>query len=148
MGALVDADSQDVPVMRPEGGPLGPMVEIDASGRLFLIGGFSPSSGLHHFPLGPACPWTGAEDVHSVRLSGSGRLWAWTAVTAAPPGYEGPVPYGLGVVELDAERLRVIGRLTEPDPSRLRLGQPMSVVAERLATLRMAWAFDPDRADQ
>ena len=23
----------------------------------------------------------------------------WTAVTTAPPGYEGPVPYGFGVVE-------------------------------------------------
>ena len=38
-----------------------------------------------------------------VRLSDVGRLWAWTAVTAAPPGYEGPVPYGFGIVELEAE---------------------------------------------
>ncbi len=49
----------------------------------------------------------------------SGRLWLWTAVTSAPPGYAGPVPYGFGVVELDGVGLRVVGRLTESDPANL-----------------------------
>jgi uncharacterized OB-fold protein len=62
-----------------------------------------------------------------VELSGTGRLWTWTAVTTAPPGYRGDVPYGFGVVELP-EGLRVIGRLTESDPARLSQGQPMRVV--------------------
>jgi hypothetical protein len=34
------------------------------------------------------------------------------------------VPYGIGVVELP-EGVRVIGRLTEPDPSALVAGQQM-----------------------
>jgi uncharacterized OB-fold protein len=53
-------------------------------------------------------------------------LWAWTAVTAAPPGYRGEVPYGMGVVELP-EGIRVITRLTESDPAALRAGQPMEL---------------------
>ncbi len=57
-------------------------------------------------------------------LSGSGTLWAWTAVTAAPPGYQGEIPYGLGVVELP-EGIRVITRLTEGDPAALASGQAM-----------------------
>ncbi len=60
-------------------------------------------------------------------LEPGGRLWAWTAVTTAPPGYRGEVPFGFGVVELDGGP-RVIGRLTEPDPSRLEAGQSMRVV--------------------
>jgi uncharacterized OB-fold protein len=57
-------------------------------------------------------------------LTGSGTLWAWTAVTSAPPGYEGEIPYGLGVVELP-EGIRVITRLTESDPAALAFGQAM-----------------------
>ncbi len=112
-------------------------------GTTVLLGGYSPTSGLHHFPLAPVCPYTGAEDVEPVDLPGTGTLWTWTAVTAAPPGYEGPVPYGFGIVELDGIGLRVVGRLTEPDPSALSEGQPMHVVAEALGDLTV-WAFAPE----
>ena len=37
-------------------------------------------------------------------------------MTAPPPGYQGEVPYGIGVVELP-EGVRVITRLTESDPA-------------------------------
>jgi uncharacterized OB-fold protein len=62
-----------------------------------------------------------------VELSATGRLWAWTAVTTAPPGYSGDVPYGFGVVELP-EGLRVVTRLTEADPASLSAGQAMTMV--------------------
>jgi uncharacterized OB-fold protein len=62
-----------------------------------------------------------------VELSGTGRLWSWTTVTTAPPGYAGEVPYGFGVVELP-EGIRVVTRLTEADPARLSAGQPMDLV--------------------
>jgi uncharacterized OB-fold protein len=109
-----------------------------------LIGGYSPTSGLYHFPLAAACPYTGADDVEEVRLSDVGRLWAWTAVTAAPPGYEGPVPYGFGIVELEAERLRIVTRLTVSDPSRLEAGLPMRLVADHLPGDLVAWSFAPE----
>jgi uncharacterized OB-fold protein len=64
-----------------------------------------------------------------VELSATGRLWAWTAVTTAPPGYRGDTPYGFGVVELP-EGLRVVSRLTEADPARLSAGQAMTLVVE------------------
>jgi uncharacterized OB-fold protein len=74
-------------------------------------------------------------------------LWAWTAVTSAPPGYSGSVPYGFGVVELP-EGLRVVTRLTEADPSRLHAGMRMNFT---LVPLRrdesgaaiLTYAFEP-----
>jgi uncharacterized OB-fold protein len=63
-------------------------------------------------------------------------------VTTAPPGYDGPVPYGFGVVELDGIRLRVVGRLTESDPSALHEGQAMRVTSEQVGELAV-WAFAP-----
>jgi uncharacterized protein len=109
------------------------LLRVEPDGRVRLLGGFSPSSGLHHFPRLTACPYTGADDVEPVELSDHGTLWGWTAVTAAPPGYSGEVPFGFGVVELP-EGLRVITRITEPDPSRLEFGVPMRLVVDPLHT--------------
>ena len=109
---------------------------------LVLHGGRSKSSGLYHFPLSDVCPYTGADDVQAVDLPTSGQLWLWTSVTSAPPGYEGPVPYGFGIVELDGIALRVVGRLTESDPSNLEAGQRMRVVADEFDGIT-TWAFAP-----
>ncbi|HLN42892.1 MAG TPA: OB-fold domain-containing protein, partial [Acidimicrobiales bacterium] len=83
--------------------------------------------GRHQFPRSDTCPYCAADGALPVELSGTGRLWTWTAVTTAPPGYRGEVPYGFGVVELP-EGLRVVSRLTETDPARLSAGQPMRLV--------------------
>lgn len=108
-----------------------------------LVGGYSPTSGRHHFPLLATCPYSGADDVERVHLAPEGTLWGWTAVTAAPPGYEGEVPYGFGVVELPANGLRVITRLTESDPDALTFGQPMTLVVVALDATSSAYAFAP-----
>lgn len=119
------------------------LFEVDDDGTLHLLGGYSSSSGKYHFPRLDACPYTGATDVEPVRLSGDATLWAWTAVTAPPPGYEGAVPFGFGIVELTKERLRVVTRITEPDPAALTFGQPMRAVADVLHDDVVTWAFTP-----
>ena len=117
------------------------LFETAADGTITLVGGWSATSGRFHFPLLDTCPFSGATDVERVLLSRDATLWAWTAVTAAPPGYEGPVPYGFGVVELVAERLRIVTRLRESDPSRLVFGQPLTLVADELPGGVVTWAF-------
>ncbi len=107
-----------------------------------LQGGYSPTSGQHHFPRAEVCPYTGADDVEPAALPTTGSLSLWTAVTSAPPGYEGPVPYGFGIVTIDGIGLDVVGRLTEADPAALREGQPMRVVADRFGAVT-TWAFTP-----
>jgi uncharacterized OB-fold protein len=113
----------------------------DDDGGIALIGGYSPTSGKYHFPLLDTCPYSGARDVQRVALSRDATLWAWTAVTAAPPGYTGPAPYGFGVVELVHEQLRVVTRLRESDPARLEFGQPLKLVADALPDGVVTWAF-------
>jgi uncharacterized OB-fold protein len=133
--------------------PVAPdLFTLDAGGDLTLLGGYSPTSGRHHFPRSDVCPYSGAGDVEPARLSNTGTLWAWTSVTTAPPGYAGPVPYGFGVVELP-EGLRVVTRITEADPSALAMGIAMRLVADVVAvdddgTDVVAWAFAPDPNDE
>jgi uncharacterized OB-fold protein len=91
-----------------------------------LLGSRCDACGAHHFPRHDTCPYCSAEDPKPQELSARGVLWAWTAVTAPPPGYQGDTPFGMGVVELP-EGIRVITRLTESDPGRLAQGQPMEL---------------------
>jgi uncharacterized OB-fold protein len=121
-----------------------------ADGSIVLVGGYSPSSGRTHFPRLAACPYTGADDVEEVELPTTGTLWGWTAVTARPPGYEGALPFGFGIVEL-TDGLRVITRITESDPGALEFGQPMHLVADPLqtdedGTTVVTYAFAPASA--
>lgn len=95
-----------------------------------MVGGWSASSGLRHFPASPVCPFTGADDIEPVDLPRSGTVWLHTTVTVAPPGYFGPVPYGFGIVELDGDpMLRVVSRLAGDGLAR---GVPVHLDGEEL----------------
>jgi uncharacterized OB-fold protein len=98
-----------------------------------LLGSRCGACGAHHFPRHDTCPYCAADGPLPTQLTGVGSLWAWTAVTAAPPGYQGPVPYGVGVVELP-EGIRVITHLTVSDPAVLALGQAMQLCVVPLHT--------------
>jgi uncharacterized OB-fold protein len=108
-----------------------------------LIGGSCASCEQRHFPLAGHCPWCGTAGPTACTLSSEGRLWAWTVVTAPPPGYEGPLPYGFGVVDLPADGLQIVTMLTESDPDRLHLGDAMRFTVTPLTDDTDTWAFAP-----
>jgi uncharacterized OB-fold protein len=115
-----------------------------------LLGSRCATCGGHHFPRHDTCAYCASSDVSEVSLSPTGRLWAWTAVTAAPPGYLGEVPYGFGVVELD-DGIRVITRLTVADPAALASGQPVHLVivplhADESGAQVVTYAFAPSQS--
>jgi uncharacterized protein len=112
-----------------------------------LLGSRCEVCGRLHFPRHDTCPYCSASGARAVELSGTGHLWSWTAVTSAPPGYWGEIPYGFGVVELP-EGVRVVTRLTEADPARLSAGQPMDMVVVPLrvddaGNRALTYAFAP-----
>lgn len=126
-------------------------------GACCLVGGYCASSDRYHFPLQHCCPYSGATDVARVELSDRATLWGWTTVTAAPPGYSGPVPYGFGVVELTqgtGTGLRIVTRIaagTADAFERLEFGTAMRLAAEPVATRDdgetiVAWTFVPEPA--
>ena len=80
----------------------------------------------HHFPASDTCPYCGGEECAEAALGATGTLSLFTAVRSAPPGYPGPVPYGLGVVDLP-EGMRVVARLDEDRIERLRRGLAMEL---------------------
>jgi uncharacterized OB-fold protein len=114
--------------------------------RPLLVGIWCATCGQRAFPATDTCPWCGSTSVTPTDLATTGTLWAWTSVTAAPPGYSGRVPYGFGVVQLD-DGVRVITRLTESDPDALTFGEPVRLVLEAVdrddeGRDVVTWAFE------
>jgi uncharacterized OB-fold protein len=97
-----------------------------------LIGAQCASCRLVGFPAGPACQRCGGTEATERLLPGRGTLWTFTTQDFRPPSppYDGAdtaatfQPYALGYVELSGE-VMVEARLTESDPARLSIGQPM-----------------------
>ena len=100
-----------------------------------LIGGRCIDCQNHVFPYQSGCPKCSGTEVAKVELGTEGELWTWTIQGYPPkaPPYVGDVeehdfePFGVGYVELPDE-LRVEARLTEHDPTRLRIGMPKKLV--------------------
>ncbi|MFB1298537.1 Zn-ribbon domain-containing OB-fold protein [Mycobacterium sp. pW049] len=89
-----------------------------------LIG--SERDGRYSFPARPG------ED--TVQLDTRGTLWGFTTQQFRPPSppYDGDdtaetfQPYAIGYIEL-VDQLLVQARITEADPSKLKIGQPMEL---------------------
>ncbi|MET7475893.1 OB-fold domain-containing protein [Streptomyces sp. NPDC005648] len=96
---------------------------------LRLIGSECADCALVSFPAAPTCVQCASTESKRRLLADHGTLWTYTTQDFRPPSppYDGPEafePYAVGYVELPGELL-VEARLTEPDPDRLRIGQPM-----------------------
>ena len=89
----------------------------------------------------PAC---GATDLDEVPLSRRGRVWSYTVNHYAPPApyvaadpFE---PYGIAAVELDEEKLVVLGQFAG-DAGELRVGLPVELVLDTLFDDQVVWKW-------
>jgi uncharacterized OB-fold protein len=113
-----------------------------------LIGSRCRSCGTTVFPRQESCPRCTGSDNEDRLLPSRGTLWSFTVQGFPPkPPYAGPagVPYGVGYVQLGDEVI-VEARLTESDPERLRIGDPVHLVLVPLNDEISTFAFAPDAA--
>jgi uncharacterized OB-fold protein len=119
-----------------------------------LIGGRCAACGSVTFPAYPSCARCGSVDVEDHLLARRGTLWTFTTQGFLPKepyaGGETPEtfrPYGVGIVQLGDE-IRVEGRLTESDVSKLHIGMDVQLVVipfreDPDGTTVMTFAFEP-----
>jgi uncharacterized OB-fold protein len=120
-----------------------------------LIGGRCAVCGQVGFPVRAGCERCGGTEVTDTLLPERGTLWTFTTQNFRPPSppYNGSDtaetfrPFAVGYVDLGGE-VMVEARLTEPDPGRLTIGQPMRLVIVPYATRAdgtevMTFAFAP-----
>ena len=125
-----------------------------------LIGGRCAACGQVGFPVRAGCERCGGTEVTDTLLPERGTLWTFTTQNFRPPSppYNGSDtaetfrPFAVGYVDLGGE-VMVEARLTEPDPGRLTIGQPMRLVIVPYATRAdgtevMTFAFAPAGAEE
>ena len=117
----------------------------DDPGAARLLGGYCGACTRVTFPVQALCPYCGADACEPRTLGAEGVVEVCTTVTNRPPGYEGPLPFGFGVVELP-DGIRIVARLREPD--RVHPGMPVRFTLDHLGRDSdgndlVTYAFEP-----
>jgi uncharacterized protein len=120
-----------------------------------LLGSRCRACGTSYFPKqnrfcrNPACE---GSEFDEVELSRRGKLWSCTNAAYAPPepfvAAEPYVPFAIAAVELEAERMVVLGQVVAGvGPEDLRVGQEMELVLDALSAdadvEKMIWKWKP-----
>jgi len=93
----------------------------------YLLANKCPSCGKIFFPKAAICPDCLKEgSLAEVKLSPRGKLYTFTVVRVASPGFK--VPYAFGYIDLP-ENVRVCSQIAAADPleNNLRLGMDMEL---------------------
>ena len=115
----------------------------------FLLGNKCKSCGKLYFPKAAICPDCLKEDtLEEAKLSQRGKLYTYTIVRVASPGFK--VPYAFGYIDLP-EGVRVCSqiRTAEPLEENLKLGMDMELtigpVREEAGNAIIGYLFHPAR---
>lgn len=87
-------------------------------------------SGLF-FPPRLICSKCGEREFENLPLSGRGTIGTFTIIRIPPSGFEDLAPYALGIVDLE-EGCRVMGQITDCDPEKLKIGDPVVTQFRRI----------------
>jgi uncharacterized OB-fold protein len=97
----------------------------------YLVGVKCRSCGELFFPKRTKCISCFAEEMEEVALSKRGKVYTYTIVHHATPGYTGPLPYAVGAVELPGG-IVVLSLLTQCHLDQLKIGMDVELVLEKL----------------
>jgi len=95
-------------------------------------------------PPRPLCPKCGSKNIEWARLSGKGKLEAFTVIYVPPTALVGKIPYAVGIVKLE-EGPRITGRLLGIDaekPEKFNVGMKVEAAFVEEAS-KVILAFKP-----
>lgn len=102
-----------------------------------LLGSRCRACESYTFPATTRCPYCYCSQPEVVSLPNVGRIYSFTISRIPAPGYVGPVPYGLGLVELEVG-IRVTSLLIADPIEQLAVDAPV-----RLTLLNVGTADEP-----
>ena len=99
--------------------------------RYRLEGNVCADCGARFFPPREVCSECRSRNLKPHEFSGRGELYSFTTLYQAPLGFEGGVPYAVGMVKLD-EGPMVEAQLTDVNPSDLKVGLRVEMLTRKL----------------
>lgn len=128
------------------------------TGKPALLGRRCTTCGTYQFPpTGEWCPNPGCagEEMETVELSRTGRIWSYTDAQYQPPPPFVPrsdpfEPFAIAAVELDKERLVVLGQIADGfGVGDLAVGAAVELVVEPIDDGgRLVWKWKPTGGTQ
>ena len=85
---------------------------------------------------------TGKRNLRWREVSGTGTVYSFTVTHVPTAGFEGRVPYAVGLIDLD-EGVRIIANLVNVQPDDVRIGLRVRVAWEKLSDEINYFAFEP-----
>ena len=92
-----------------------------------LMGSQCNECGTHFFGAPQFCVRCTSDRLKPVELSKKGKLYSYTIVRQAPPGWQGPVPYILGSVTLP-EGPQITSEIIDCPEESVKIGMILEVV--------------------
>lgn len=115
----------------------------DAARRKELVFQFCPEAGLfQHFPR-PVSAYTGKRNLEWRRVSGRGRVFAFTITERGPGPFRDAGRYVVATIELD-EGVRIISNIVNCEPARVAIDQRVRLHWLELSPQINYPAFEPD----
>ncbi|MBI4790088.1 MAG: Zn-ribbon domain-containing OB-fold protein [Chloroflexi bacterium] len=102
--------------------------------RYRLEGAVCATCGAKFFPPRGVCAECRSNKLEPFKFSGRGELYSFTTLYQAPLGYEGGLPYAVGMIKLD-EGPMIEAQLTDVNPQDLKIGQRVEMVTRKLREL-------------
>ena len=99
--------------------------------RYRLEGAVCVDCGAKFFPPREVCSECKSRNLKLHEFSGRGELYSFTTLYQAPLGFEGGVPYAVGMVKLD-EGPMIEAQLTDVNPGDLKIGLRVEMVTRKL----------------
>ncbi len=99
--------------------------------RYRLEGAECTTCGAKFFPPRQVCAECKSTNLKPFQFSGHGELYSFTTLYQAPLGFEGGVPYAVGMIKLD-EGPMIEAQLTDVNPADLKIGQRVEMVTRKL----------------
>ena len=109
----------------------GSFSQVDPNGDVHLIGSECGACGQQMFPARARCVKCFGDQLHEYRFGSLGKVVSFTVIRQAPPGYHGPVPYVLGMVELGGGT-QVLTHLVDRGPGQWQAGDRVESCAMSL----------------
>lgn len=98
--------------------------------RYRMVGGQCKKCGNMDFPFRKSCSSCGSHETAESAMSGKGSIMSFTVIHTAPEGFEGSVPYAIGLVKL--EEGPVVTAQISGDRDGLGIGKQVRAVFRKL----------------
>ncbi len=106
--------------------------------RYRLLGSVCTTCKTHFFPKRTVCPNCRRKGkLEEVKYKGTGKVFSFTEVFAAPEGFEDQAPYVLAIIELE-EGAKLTAQVVDCHAKDMKIGTPVEAV------FRVIQRDDPD----